>query len=201
MLLIIFEITFKELISTPPGSMFFVLILALVTGLISSLLTKWLVDTEEIERKQRQIKKHEEDKEKIIDLAEHDIERYRKERKKWERKDKILKKTQQKMGLQRLKPTCITFVPMIVIFTLVRMLLTNDPIALSPMHANDIPFIGPLIAAGESIWINFTAWYFLCSLGISTLLQRALKLQTQASGGMGKAFGGSKAKGLEFPDV
>jgi uncharacterized membrane protein (DUF106 family) len=201
MLLIIFEITFKELISTPPGSMVFVLILALATGLISSLLTKWLVDTEEIERKQRQVKKHEEDKEKIINLAEHDIDRYRKERKKWERKDQILKKTQQKMALQRLKPTCITFVPMIVIFTLVRVLLTNNPVALSPMNANDVPFIGPLIAAGHTIWINFTAWYFLCSLGISTLLQRALKLQTQSSGGMGRMFGGSKAKALEFPDV
>ena len=201
MLLIIFAITFKEIISTPPGSMVFVLILALGTGLISSLLTKWLVDTEEIERKQRQIKKHEEDKEKIINVAEHDIDRYRKERKKWERKDKILKKTQQKMALQRLKPTCITFVPMIVIFTLVRILLTNDPIALSPMNANDVPFIGPLVAAGNSIWINFTAWYFLCSLGISTLLQRALRLQTQSSGGMGRMFGGSKAKALEFPDV
>lgn len=201
MLFTIFEITFKELITTPPGSMFFVLILALLTGLISSLLTKWLIDTEEIERKQRQIKKHEEDKEKIIDLAENDINRYRKERKKWERKDQILKKTQQRMAIQRLKPTCITFIPMIVIFTIVRMLLTNDPVALSPMHANDIPFIGGLIAAGKSIWINFTAWYFLCSLGISTLIQRVLKIQTQASGGMGKAFGGGKAKALEFPDV
>jgi uncharacterized membrane protein (DUF106 family) len=199
MLFTIFEMTFKEVITTPPGSMFFVLILALVTGLISSLLTKWLVDTEELERKQRQIKKHEEDKEKIINLAEHDVERYRKERKKWERKDQILKKTQQKMALQRLKPTCITFVPMIIIFTIVRMLLTNDPVALSPMNANDVPLIGPLMSAG-AIWINFTAWYFLCSLGISTLLQRAFRLQTQASGGMGKAFG-SKAKALEFPNV
>jgi uncharacterized membrane protein (DUF106 family) len=200
MLFTIFEMTFKEVITTPPGSMLFILILALFTGLVSSLLTKWLVDTEEIERKQRQIKKHEEDKEKIIELAERDVQRYRKERKKWERKDQILKKTQQRMALQRLKPTCITFVPMIVIFTIVRMLLTNDPVALSPMNANDVPLIGPLIAAG-AIWINFTAWYFLCSLGISTLLQRALRLQTQASGGMGRAFGGSKAKALEFPDV
>jgi uncharacterized membrane protein (DUF106 family) len=201
MLFTIFEITFKEIITTPPGSMFFVLILALLTGLISSLLTKWLVDTEEIERKQKQIKKHGEDKEKIIELAEHDVNRYIKERKKWERKDQILKKTQQRMSLQRLKPTCITFVPMIVIFTLVRILLTNDPIALSPMNANDIPFIGNLIAAGNTIWINFTAWYFLCSLGISTLIQRVLKIQTQASGGMGQAFGGSKAKALEFPEI
>lgn len=184
----------------PPGSMVFVLLLALTTGLISSLLTRWLVDTQELERKQKQIKAHEEEKEKIIEMAEMDPLRYRKNRKRWERKDVMFKKTQQSMALQRLKPTCITFIPMIIIFTIVRMLFKNNPVALSPMHANDVPLIGPLIKAGN-VWINFTAWYFLCSLGISTLLQRILKLQTQASGGMGKAFGGSKAKSLEFPDV
>jgi hypothetical protein len=69
------------------------------------------------------------------------------------------------------------------------------------MHANDIPLIGNFIGYGTSIWINFTAWYFLCSLGINTLVQRLLKLQTQASGGMGQMMGGSKSKALEFPDV
>ncbi|MFX1320253.1 MAG: EMC3/TMCO1 family protein [Promethearchaeota archaeon] len=196
----IFKNVFMDWISEPPGSMVFVLLLALVTGLISSLLTKWLVDTEEVERKQKQIKAHEEEKEKIIDMAEKDPVRYRKNRKRWERKEMMLKKTQQSMALQRLKPTCITFVPMIVIFTVVRMIFTNNPVALSPMNANDVPLIGTFIAA-DALWINFTAWYFLCSLGISTLLQRFFKLQTQASGGMGKAFGATKGKGLEFPDV
>jgi len=196
----IFKNAFMDWISEPPGSMIFVLSLALTTGLISSLLTRWLVDAEEVERKQKQIKAHEEEKEKIIDMAETDAERYRKNRKRWERKDMMLKKTQQSMALQRLKPTCVTFVPMIIIFTLVRMIFTNDPVALSPMHANDVPLIGPLIRAG-ALYINFTAWYFLCSLGISTLFQRFFKLQTQASGGIGKAFGGTKGKGLEFPDV
>lgn len=196
----IFKNAFMDWISEPPGSMVFVLSLALATGLISSLLTRWLVDAEEVERKQKQIKAHEEEKEKIIDMAETDSERYRKNRKRWERKDMMLKKTQQSMALQRLKPTCVTFVPMIIIFTLVRMIFTSNPVALSPMNANDVPLIGNFISAG-AVWINFTAWYFLCSLGISTLFQRFFKLQTQASGGIGKAFGGTKGKGLEFPDV
>ena len=200
MLFLIFKNVFMDWISEPPGSMVFVLLLALITGLISSLLTRWLVDTEEVERKQKQIKAHEEEKEKIINMAEKDPERYRKNRKRWERKEMMLKKTQQSMALQRLKPTCVTFVPMIVIFTVVRMIFTNNPVALSPMNANDVPLIGNFIAA-DALWINFTAWYFLCSLGISTLLQRFFKLQTQASGGMGKAFGATKGKGLEFPDV
>lgn len=200
MIFLIFENVFKKWISNPPGSMLFVLILASTTALISAGLTKWLVDTEEIARKQRQIKGHGEEKEKIIEMAEVDPERYRKQRKRWERKDGMLKQTQQKMALQRLKPTCVTFLPMIIIFGVVNTILRGAHVALSPMNANWVPLIGNFISSG-SVWINFTAWYFLCSLGINTLVQRILKLQTQASGGMGQMMGASKSKGLEFPDV
>jgi len=200
MLFSIFQNAFLDLITTPPGSMIFILLLALTTALLSALLTRWLVDTGEINRKQTQTKAHEEEKQKIIDLAEIDPERYRKARKRWERKNAMVKKSQQRMSLQRMKPTCITFVPMIIIFGIVNTLFRGAPVALSPMHANDIPLIGNFISAG-SVWINFTAWYFLCSLGINTLTQRLLKLQSQASGGMGGMFAGQKAKALEFPDV
>ncbi|MFW9865591.1 MAG: EMC3/TMCO1 family protein [Candidatus Thorarchaeota archaeon] len=192
-------LTAREWLRTPPNSMLFVMLLALTTALISAGLTKWLVDTEELARKQKQIKAHDEEKQKIIDLAEVDPERYRKLRKRWERKDEMLKQTQQRMSLQRLKPTCVTFLPMIVIFSLVNSVLGGALIALSPMHANDIPLIGNFISANR-IWINFTAWYFLCSLGFNTLVQRLLKLQTQASGGFGQMMGASRSKALEFPD-
>jgi uncharacterized membrane protein (DUF106 family) len=198
-MLLIFD--FAEWVSSPPISMLFVLLLASFTALLSAGLTKWLVDTEELNRKQKQVKGHEEEKAKIIDLAEVDPERYLKQKKRWERKEAMLKQSQQKMSLQRLKPTCITFLPMIVIFGFLNTLFSGAEVALSPMHANDVPFIGNFISAPNSIWINFTAWYFLCSLGINTLVQRLLKLQTQASGGMGQMMGASKSKALEFPDV
>lgn len=192
-------VTAREWLRTPPNSMLFVMLLAITTALISAGLTKWLVDTEELARKQKQIKAHDEEKQKVIDLAEIDPERYRKLRKRWERKDEMLKQTQQRMSLQRLKPTCVTFLPMIVIFSLVNSVLGGALIALSPMHANDIPLIGNFISANR-IWMNFTAWYFLCSLGFNTLVQRLLKLQTQASGGFGQMMGASRSKALEFPD-
>lgn len=222
MLLTVFQNPFLDWIGTPPGAMIAVLILATTTALISMGLTKWLVDTDEINRKQVQMKAHNEEKEKIIELAEVDPERYRKFRKKWERKDEMFKQSQQKMALQRLKPTCITFLPMIIIFGIVNTFFAGVPIALTAMNANDIPLIGGILAASTGTlapswteafygvptiistthgWIGFTAWYFLCSLGINTLIQRIFKLQTQASGGMGQMMGGGKAKSLEFPDV
>ncbi len=202
MLFIIFKNAFLDLVDSPPGSMLFVFFIALTTASISIVLTKWLVDTEEVNRKQKQIKAHQEDKQKIVDLAETEPERYRKNRKRWERKETMLKQTQQKMSMQRLKPTCITFLPMIIIFALVRTIFNGNPVALSPMRGNNIPLIGNFIrASGGSDWINFTAWYFLSSMGINTLFQRLMKLQSQASGGMGGMFAGQKAKSLEFPDI
>lgn len=225
MLLIIFQDSnaFLDLISYPPGSMIFIMLLATTTALISTSLTKWLVDTNEINRKQVIKKAHDEQKAKIIEIAETDPERYRKLRKRWERLDSMIKTSQQKMSLKRMLPSCITFLPMIIIFGVVRTLYDpSNPVALSPMNANDLPLIGDMMAAytlgspaawtayvygffttvGKSAgWINFTAWYFICSFGINTLIQRLLKIQTQAQGGMEQMMGGGKAKGLEFPDI
>lgn len=212
---------FVDFISYPPGSMIFIILMATATALISTGLTKWLVDTDSINRKQVVMKAHDEEKQKIIDLAEIDPEKYRKQRKRWERLDGVLKQSQQRMAMKRMLPSCITFVPMIVIFTLVRGIFGNNPVALSPMNANDVWMIGGMMAANtntlypwtelvygaetiiriENGWLNFTGFYFLCSFGVSTLIQRIFKMQTQASGGMGQMMGGSKAKALEFPDV
>ncbi|MBA7531287.1 hypothetical protein ES705_23499 [subsurface metagenome] len=213
---------FLDWISFPPGSMIFILLMATVTALISTGITNWLIDTDEINRKQVISKAHDEEKKKIIELSETDPEKYNKLRKRWERLDSMLKQSQSKMAMRRMLPSCITIVPMMVLFFLVRGVFLNNPVALSPMNANDVAFIGNMMAGTtgskvypwtalvygvartirlEAGWINFTAWYFLSNFCVSTLVQRIFKLQTQASGGMGQMMGGGKAKALEFPDV
>lgn len=195
--------------TTLPGSMLFILLLSLIVALISIILTKLLVDTEELERKQKQIKAHQEEKKKIIELAEVDVERYRKQRKKWERREAILKRTQQGMALQRMKPTCITFLPMMIIFLILNLLVyPGIAVAATPMNPELYGLLTFVVRMGiaESMepygaWLTFAAWYFICSLGINTLLQRIFKLQTQASGGIEQMFGGQKATAMEFPDV
>lgn len=213
---------FLDWMSFPPGSMIFILLMASVTAIITTGITKWLIDTDEINRKQVISKAHDEEKAKIIELAETDPEKYKKLKKRWERLDSMLKQSQQKMALRRMLPSCLTFIPMIVIFSLVRGVFLDNPVALSPMNANDVLWIGSMMAGttGSTVypwtalvygvartiglqygWINFTAWYFLCSFGVNTLVQRIFKLQTQASGGMEQMMGGGKAKSLQFPDV
>ena len=196
-----------EWYTSSPGSLYFILILSTIIAIASVILTKLLVNTAELERKQKQIKAHNEEKKKIIELAETDVDRYHKQRKKWERKDTMLKKTQQGMAMQRMKPTLITFAPMLIIFWVLRGIYGNDPIAASPINPSLWGLLNFFIGmglAGEKdgiAWLNFTAWYFVCSLGINTLLQRILKLQTQASGGMEQMFTGQQSSTLQFPDV
>lgn len=213
---------FLDWMSFPPGSMIFILLMASITAIISTALTKWLIDTDEINRKQVVSKAHDEEKAKIIELAETDPEKYKKLKKRWERLDSMLKQSQSKMALRRMLPNCITIVPMMILFFLVRGVFGNNPVALSPMNANDVLWIGDMMkgTTGNTVypwtalvygvartigleagWINFTAWYFLSNFGVSTLVQRMFKLQTQASGGMEQMMGGGKAKSLQFPDV
>ena len=196
--------------NTPPGSMWFILLLSLLISIVSVILTKLLIDTKEMDRKQKQIKAHNEEKKKIIELAKTDVDRYHKARKKWERRDVMLKKTQQGMAMERMKPTLITFLPMIIIFAVLRGIYANYPVAATPMNPLFYGLlewpIGMGIAdesswIGNVAWLNFTAWYFICSLGINTLLQRILGLQTQASGGMEQMFTGQQTAAAEFPDV
>ena len=197
---------------TPPDSMFFILFLSLIVALVSVALTKLLVDTEELQRKQKQIKAHQEEKKKIIELAEIDVEKYRKQRKRWERREEMLKKTQQGMAMQRLKPTCITFLPMIIIFIILNVYVYGrTAVAYTPMSPDLYGVLrfftqNAMVNPGskdpnESRALVFTGWYFICSLGINTLLQRLFKLQTQASGGMEQMFGGQKSTSMQFPDI
>ncbi|MFO8020366.1 MAG: EMC3/TMCO1 family protein [Promethearchaeia archaeon] len=224
------ENIFIELIKYPPGSMIFIMLLSSTVAVISTGLTKLLTDTEEIQRKQKLIKKHKKRKEEIINLADINPARYQKERKQWERKDKFIQESQRGMAFSRLKPTCITFLPMIIIFAILRGIFSIQvggttyqlPVAMPPMNPWDVPFISDFLMAstgGETYewtkavygtvraiserngWINFTSWYFLCSLGINTLLQRIAGIQNQASGGMEQMMGGQKASAMEFPEV
>ncbi len=184
-----------------PGIMFVILGIATLIALITAGLTKWLVDTEEVERKQRQIKAHQEEKAKILELLEIDQEKYRKAKKRWEKKDEMLKKTQQKLAMQRMKPTCITCIPMFILFFVIRLFLDGYDIAYPAMNASDVAILS-MAYRGITGALSFTGWYFLCSLGMNTLIQRLFKIQTQTSGGgMGQMFGQSKSKNIDLPNI
>jgi uncharacterized membrane protein (DUF106 family) len=208
---------FVNWLQYPPGAMFFILFISIAVTLISIGLNKLLLDPKAMLVKQQRIKDHQAERKQLETLEETNPKKFAKEIVKWERRDKSIQKMQQKMSLERLKPTCVTFVPMILIFTLIRRffgvstgrnsLPSNPPIALPPMNPSTIPikFLtnmmlsqNPIIPSlsyptfGDFGWINYTAFYFLCSFTISMILQRIFKMVPVSGGGMGSLFDQSK---------
>ncbi len=206
--------SFIEWLRVPPGAMFFIIFISICVTLISIGLNKLLLDPKTMLVKQQRIKDHQAERKQLEKLEEENPKKYEKEIVKWERRDKSIQKMQQKMSLERLKPTCITFVPMILIFTLIRRFFrvittgdnpSNPPIALPPMNPSTIPIQmltnmmlspdlirgGPL-TFGQMGWINYTAFYFMCSFTISMILQRVFKMVPVSGGGMGNLFEQSK---------
>lgn len=193
---------FLEVISRPPGSTVFIVCLAAGIGLFTTGLNLLLSDPKRLKQKQEMIQEHKGKRDEIEKLQETKPKKYEKELAKWERQDQAIQKMQQSMSLQRLKPTCITFLPMIIFFTVIRGFYTANgnqlPVAIPPMNPWDIPQLGSMMwgisdTVGKKMgMINFTAWYFLCSFTFSTLFQKIFGIRTSQSGGFGEMFQSSK---------
>ena len=100
----------------------------------STFLNKKLVDHDKAARIQLEVKKHNDEKKVLLKMSEENPKRYKKEYKKWTRRDESVKKMQQNMTMQRLKPTCFTFIPLIAFFYVIRAIYTPDG---GGIHAED----------------------------------------------------------------
>ncbi len=203
MIIAVFESSwdaFLGWIANPPGSMIFVLILSLGIALMSAILSRLLIDVEQMKRQQKLVQEHQQKKKELQQLETENPRKYRKEYIRWKRREKSIQKIQQSMSLQRLKPTCIQFLPMIILFFIIRSFYGTGPIAAPPMNPyGEFPefLLNMMMATKKGVvtwadgWISFTAWYFLCSLGLNTLIQRTIGIRPQGGGlgGMGGGFG------------
>ena len=206
MLILIFENSWWDnlliAIKYPPWSMLFILIVSIFVSLISTTLNKLLVDQKALNEKQEVIKAHQKKKKVLSEMAEADPKRYAKEYRAWKKVDASVQKMQQKTSLERLKPTCATFIPIILFFTLLRNFYSVNgvfiPVAKPPMNPWDVYYVGQMMHASfqstirnieiSEGWINFTGYYFLCSLSMNTFLQKLMGIQRPDQGGMGSMF-------------
>ena len=187
----------------PPNSMYLIMAVSIVVSLISTWLNKLLIDQDEMKRKQEVITQHNKKKKDLSKMAESDPKKYAKEYKAWKKRDASISKLQQNTSMERLKPTCVTFLPMIIFFYLLRNFYSMNghpiPVAKPPMNASDVYYIGKAMAASfdstirsipnDEGWINFTGFYFLSSLSFSLFIQKIMGVQPPTqSGGMGSMF-------------
>lgn len=198
--------SFLEMVRLPPHSLWFIALISFGVAMISTILNKLLTDQGQMNRQQEVIKEHSAWKKELKILAEENPKKYAKEYVKFQRRDKTIQKMQQNMSLRRFKPMCVTFVPFIIFFYLLRGFysITVDgaqlytPVAKPPMNANDVYWIGAQMQAlyYSSIrdiqytegWINFSAYYVLCSFGLNIFIQKIFGVTTQSPGQMGNMF-------------
>jgi uncharacterized membrane protein (DUF106 family) len=160
-----------------PGSTYFIILFNLTVAVLISLLTKLLIDVEKISRHQREIKTHQENKKKAMETADKKLWQ------KVQRREEYIKKIQSEMMFQQMKPMLVYFVPITIIFFLMRSAFVNIPIAWMPFRFPEIPIIIRNVRYLDHLtWMGFTGWYFLTSLGLGTFVRRFLGASPSRSG-------------------
>ncbi len=203
---------FIFLISRPPNSLWFVFLICLVVSLTSTILNKKLIDHDKAARIQEKVGDHNAKKKELLKLSETNVSRYAREYKKWQRQDESVQKMQQSMQMERLKPTFITFIPLMAFFFVIRSLYTPEwtivqlPVALPPMNATQefpdfiVNFmrsemysaVGNL--AVEAGFLGYTGWYMLCSFSLNSIIQKLFGISKTASGQSGTSLFDSAAQ-------
>lgn len=209
---------FKSLIQQSPGTILFIVSFTIVINLCSTILGKALIDTNELQRRMKLIKKHNNDKKELENLKTSNYKLYQKKLIRVKRREASIKKMSQSISMQRMKPSCVTFLPMIVLFFFIRTLfriphgvvdvsgtmwfdiITGGEVGIARPVMNpwdELRFLGAYLFPqpdtyywGEQGFIGFTAFYFLCSFAINTLMQRLSGLSVSGMGGGMGGLGG-----------
>ena len=205
---------FKLIIQQTPYATFFILSFSLVINLCSTLLGKALIDTNELQRRMKLIKQHNKAKKEVEKLKDINLRTYQKKMIRIKRREASIKKMTQSISMQRMKPSCVTFLPMIILFFFIRTLfdvpttiiqtsgfwfdvIPGGNVGVARTVMNPWPELGFLSAYlfpgpdtaywGSNGFIGFTAYYFLCSFSLNVVVQRLSGLSTS---GMGGGLGG-----------
>ncbi len=206
-------ILFKFMVQKTPNSMIFMLLFSITINVCSTMLAKALIDTNELQRKTKLIKEHNKDKKEVEKLKTENPKLYQKKQIQVKRKEASIKKMTQSVSMQRMKPSCVTMLPMFLLFFFIRSVfdipttlavgvqgfwidvIPGGGVGVAKMIMNPWPELQFLAAYlfptpdtmywGMNGYIGFTAFYFLCSFSISTIVQRLSGLGTSGMGGMG----------------
>ncbi|MHA1369249.1 MAG: EMC3/TMCO1 family protein [Promethearchaeota archaeon] len=207
----------RSIIQTTPYSAIFILLFSLTINLCSTLMAKALIDTKELQRKMNIIKEFKKEKKDVEKLKDVNPSLYRKKMIRIKRRENAITKMTQNISMERMKPSCMTFLPMIILFFFIRTIFqvpsafiitsingwpditVGGAIGVAKPVMNPFPelrFLGPFTQYifPSSAWaargyISFTGYYFLCSFSVGIIVQRLSGLSTA---GMGMGMPGMK---------
>jgi len=167
-----------------PGSTYFIILFNIIIAVLMSLLTRALVDIDKISRHQREIKVHNENKKRAMETADKKLWQ------KVQRREEYIKKIQSEMMIQQMKPMLVWFIPITIIFFLMRSAFLNIPVAWMPFRFPEIwIIISNLKYLDHLTWMGFTGWYFLTSIGLGNYVRRFMGATPSATRGGGGPVG------------
>ena len=86
-------------------------------------------------------------------------------------------KLQGNMMSSRMKPLCITWIPILAIFAILSTLFGATPVAILPFHVTFLEgIIGTNVEGGFGL--NFIGWYMLTGMSLGTMLRKFLGVGT-----------------------
>ncbi|MFQ6124743.1 MAG: EMC3/TMCO1 family protein [Candidatus Heimdallarchaeota archaeon] len=171
----------------PPGATIFVILFSSGLSLFIALLSRYMIDVDELKRYTQEIKQYQDLLKKSKQTAN------RKLAVKLKRREAYIQRIQRKMMSQRFKPMAIYFIPLIIMFYVLRGIYPAPTLVFAEgtkiatgewiKYTNVLPFKIPGHRFGTAApWDNshtilsFVWFYFMVSLTIGSVIQKMLGL-------------------------
>ena len=174
------DTVFRPILSldpNPTNPALTVLIIAFIVSLITTVANKYLVDQDELNAQQTEMKEF---NKKLKDAQKRGDG---KEIAKLQAQQAELMKNQTAMMTNQFKPMIVTFVPIILIFFWMRSSAIHDLVIILPKAVYWViltPFwhwIGSILYGGQATipyGIGWLLWYMICTFGMSQILRKFL---------------------------
>jgi len=172
-----FQLIFSKIgVLYVPGSTYFIILFNVIIAILMSLLTRALINVDKISRHQKEIKIHNQNKKKAMEVADKKLWQ------KVQRREEYIKKIQSEMMIQQMKPMLVYFIPITMIFFLMRTAFLNIPVAWMPFRFPEIWIIISNLKYYEGLtYMGFTGWYFLTSIGLGNYVRRFMGASPSAT--------------------
>ncbi|MHA2223888.1 MAG: EMC3/TMCO1 family protein [Candidatus Hodarchaeales archaeon] len=174
----------------PPLSSIFILVISFLVSLMSTLVSRKMIDIDKLQRLTRESKKYNKMKTEMLKTADKKLKL------KYERNADRMKKVQSELSMMNMKPLLIMFLPMIIFFGIFSSMFsfTIENIAQIPTFTQgNLPAVIPIalpeaiiLPIGRNAFVegwgfvfvpNYVWWYFGGSIAFSSILRKISGLQ------------------------
>ncbi|MDT8357184.1 MAG: DUF106 domain-containing protein [Methanomicrobiaceae archaeon] len=162
------DLVIRPLVGADPNWIIVILTLATVTGCYSSLIQKYTIDYEKMQRVQKKIKAFQKTfREAQLAGDEKRIKKLK------DRQDKVMQE-QMEMSQEQFKPMAWIMIITVPIFLWLLYVINITEV----LGTVTFPFWGEIaLSAGTPIWLPaWILWYMICSLTFSQVIRKALNI-------------------------